>query len=254
MTGRIIAVLNQKGGAGKTTTAVNLAAAFSAAGKRTLLIDCDPQGHATVHLGCRPPELPRTTYDLLLGEVHPAELCLKVDNGSFLIPSNLKVSVAEVELLHRLGREQILRRRLQSIRDEFDYVLLDCPPSLGMLTINALCASEELIIPVPADYFGLEGMVQLVDTLRLLRVQLAHDVGVAGVLLTRYDARRGLAREVREAASGYGFPMFQTFIRENVKLAEAPSTGKDIFRYDPRSHGAEDYGELAKEYLNATIQ
>lgn len=248
---KVLAVLNQKGGAGKTTTAVNLGAAMANLGRRVLVVDVDPQAHATVHLGVRPHAAPHTLYDLITNADLPAEDAVRlIRERLFLLPSNLRLSAAERDLLHRFGREQILQMRLLPLRNQFDYIVLDCPPSLGLLSVNALCASDELVVPVPADYFALEGLVQLLETLDLLRTHLGRQIQVMGILITRFDSRRTLARETREAAKKYNLPVFETVIRENVRLAEAPSHGCDIFSYDASASGAEDYLKFTKEYLH----
>ena len=250
--GKIIAVANQKGGVGKTTTAVNLAAGLAVEEKRVLLVDADPQGNATSGSGIPRTHSRKTLYNiLLLGEaienvILPTELPL-----FSVLPADKNLAGAEVELVDAQGREYKLKTLLNSIRDKFDYIIIDCPPSLGLLTLNGLTAADSLLVPIQCEYFALEGVTELFDTLARLRRGLNPQLTIEGLLLTMYDERTNLSAAVaKDLRDFYGTQVLQTVIPRNVRLAEAPSYGKPIILYDIRSRGAESYIQLAKEILS----
>lgn len=256
---RSIAIMNQKGGVGKTTTAVNLSAALAAAGQRVCLVDLDPQAHASLHFGVEPaPEEP-SIYHVLTGKTRVQEVSRQVDENLWLVPSSLDLAGAELELVSIIGREVILRDKLRDEPPTMDYLFIDCPPSLGILTLNALAAVTEVFIPLQPHYFALHGLSKLLETIDLVAARLNGDLKLSGVVLCLYDAGTRLAMEVGQDvdaffrnARGRATPwadaqVFQTKIRRNVRLAEAPSFGKSIFQYAPDSHGAEDYRQLAEE-------
>jgi chromosome partitioning protein len=235
---------------GKTTTAVNLAASLALAGKRVLLIDCDPQGNAASGVGLRDPEIP-TIYEALIGKVSLAETIQPTPiEGLEAIASGQELIGAEVELVDEEDRGTKLRDLLGSIRDARDYVILDCPPSLGMMTINALTAADSVLIPLQCEYYGLEGVSRLITTIRRIREGLNPDLSLAGVLLTMYDARTNLSAQVAvEVRRHFGDKVFQTVIPRNVRLGEAPSHGLPVILYDPRCRGALAYQQLAQELI-----
>lgn len=249
---RIVAITNQKGGVGKTTTAINLAAALAAADRRVLLVDGDPQGNATSGLGISVSPDTSSLYEVLLGEVPAREV---IRRGVHLpkldvLPATPDLAGAEVELVNEEGRERRLARALSPLRGEYDYILIDCPPSLGLLTINMLAAADSIIIPLQCEYFALEGLTQLLRTVQMVREGLKPDLEVGGVLLTMYDSRLNLSRQVAEdAREQLGNLVYETVIPRNIRLAEAPSYGKPILQYDISSVGASTYLAVAKEVM-----
>lgn len=248
---KIIAITNQKGGVGKTTTSVNLGACLASLGKKVLLVDIDPQGNTTSGVGINKADVENCIYDVLINEVDPHEAVIQtaVPNLS-IIPATIQLAGAEIELVPTISREVRLKKSLSLIKDEYDYVLIDCPPSLGILTINSLTASDSLIIPIQCEFYALEGLSQLLNTVRLVQKHLNTSLQIEGVLLTMFDARTNLGIQVIEEVKKYfQNKVYQTIIPRNVRLSEAPSHGQAIITYDPRSKGAEVYLELAKEVI-----
>ena len=249
---RIIAIANQKGGVGKTTTAVNLAASLAAAEQRTLLVDGDPQGNATSGIGIARDEIGETVYDVLLDPTRISAAIVR--NVQFkhldVLPATPDLAGAEIELVDQDERELAMRRALERVRSEYDYILIDCPPSLGLITVNMLAAADALLIPLQCEYYALEGLSQLLNTVHLVQQGVNPSLGIDGVLLTMYDARLNLSRQVAADAREYfGAKVFQSVVPRNVRLAEAPSFGKPIILYDLASVGARAYMEVAKELL-----
>lgn len=249
--GRVIAVTNQKGGVGKTTTVVNLGACLAQLGKRILIIDIDPQGNATSGLGIDRQELEHCIYDVLINGVGIEEVLLETGvTNLLLVPATIQLAGAEIELVSMLARESKLKKALSKLRDKFDFILIDCPPSLGLLTLNAMTAADCLLIPIQSEYYALEGLGQLMHTVQIVRKHLNKDLDLEGVLLTMFDARTNLSIQVVEEVKEYfRDKVFKTIIPRNVRLSEAPSYGKPIVQYDSRSRGAEMYMELAKEVI-----
>jgi chromosome partitioning protein len=246
---RIYALANQKGGVGKTTTAINVAACIAEAGARVLLVDFDPQANATTGLGLRPPR-GRSTYDLLHGAAMRDIIVETSTPGLALAPAHPDLAAAAVELPDRDDRDRILGAALAEVGDEFPYVLVDCPPSLGMLTINALAAANRLIVPVQCEYYALEGLAQLLETVELIRARVNPRLSLTGLLLTMHDGRTRLSADVaREVRSHFGPKVFASVIPRSVRIAEAPSHGRPISTYDPRSTGAEAYYRVALEVV-----
>ena len=249
---KIYALANQKGGVGKTTTAINLGAYLTHAGKRVLIVDIDPQANATSSLGLNKYQLETSIYDALLGELPIKSTILRSPElGIFLVPSSPALAGAEVELVGMLGREFRLQQALQPAAPDYDYVLIDCPPSLGLLTVNALTAAHDgVIIPVQCEYLALEGLTQLYQTIELVRARLNPDLVVRGMLMTMFDGRTNLAQQVvEEVRRHFGDRTFQSVIPRSVRLSEAPSYGEPIITYAPRSAGALAYAALARELL-----
>lgn len=252
--GKIIAVCNQKGGTGKTTSAVNIAVYMALAGKKVLIIDLDPQANATSGLGIDKHAVTKSTYHILLEEMALSEVYQPTAvEGLTIAPSNLDLTGAEVELVGAMGREFRLKRALAQERDKFDYVIIDSPPSLGLLTINSLSAANSLLIPVQCEYFALEGLTQLMNTIKLVKNNLNPDLAIEGAILTMADFRTNLSREViKEVKEHFNEKVFDTVIPRSIKLSEAPSYGKPVALYDKNNIGAIKYEELTKEILDAT--
>jgi chromosome partitioning protein len=249
--GRIIAVTNQKGGVGKTTTSVNLGACLAYIGQKVLLVDIDPQGNATSGVGVEKGDVHQCIYDVLVDDVDVKETIKqsKVENLS-IVPATISLAGAEIELVPTISREVRLKKALEKVKGDFDYIIIDCPPSLGLLTINALTASDAVVIPVQCEYYALEGLSQLLSTVRLVQKHLNHDLMIDGVLLTMLDARTNLGIQVIEEVKKYfQDKVYRTIIPRNVRLSEAPSHGEPIIIYDAKSRGAEVYLELAKEVV-----
>ena len=247
---KIIAVTNQKGGVGKTTTAVNLSALVAESGKRVLLVDIDPQGNATSGLGKSDTD-DNTVYEVLLGEAAARDAVVPTGFGGLdLMPTSIELAGAEIELVSVDKREGLLKKALEDIKNDYDYIFIDCPPSLSLLTLNALTAADSVLIPIQCEYYALEGVGQLVNTVKLIRMKLNPDLKVEGILLTMFDARTNLcAQVVQEVRNHFRDEAFDTMIPRNVRLSEAPSYGMPIHLYDPRCAGAQAYRELAAELI-----
>lgn len=250
--GRIIAIANQKGGVGKTTTSINLSACLAEAGKKVLVIDLDPQGNTTSGLGVDKNRLDRTVYEMMLGEfeMNDCMICDLFDNLD-LVPSNVNLSGAEIELIGIDRKEYILKNALVAVRDNYDFVIIDCPPSLNMLTVNALTAADTVLVPIQCEFYALEGLSQLIHTINLVKKRLNPSLDMEGVVFTMYDARTNLSLQVVEnVKSNLRQNVYKTIIPRNVRLAEAPSHGLPINLYDTRSTGAESYRLLAQEVID----
>ncbi|HXZ96056.1 MAG TPA: ParA family protein [Burkholderiales bacterium] len=249
---KILAVTNQKGGVGKTTTSVNLAASLASTGRKVLLIDMDPQGNATMGCGIDKRELQRTIYQVLLGSAAIGEVRRVSESGGFdLIPANRELAGAEVELVELPNREARLKQALRDIQDNYDFIFIDCPPALNLLTLNALCAAHAVMIPMQCEYYALEGLSDLVSTIKKVRANLNPVLQIEGLLRTMFDARNILAQQVSDQLKQhFGDKVYDTIIPRNIRLAEAPSHGVPAIRYDRTSKGAQAYLELAGEILN----
>lgn len=250
--GKTIAIANQKGGVGKTTTSINLSASLAAKGKKVLVIDTDPQGNTTSGFGVEKNDLDNTVYELMLSECSIKECILKdVIDGVSIIPSNVNLAAAEIELIGVDRKEYILKREVEWIKDSFDYIIIDCPPSLSMLTINAMTTADTVLVPIQCEYYALEGLSQLIHTINLVKERLNPDLDIEGVVFTMYDSRTNLSMQVVEnVKNNLSQKVFQTLIPRNIRLAEAPSYGMPINAYDPKSAGAEAYMQLAEEVIN----
>lgn len=250
---KIIALTNQKGGVGKTTTAVNLSAALTGMGKKVLLCDFDPQGNATSGLGIEPMELKKTVYEVLTSDTPAYEVIVRT-KWADVLGSNVNLAGAEIDLISMDNREYRLREILNLIRDDYDYIIIDCPPSLGILTINCLCASDSFIVPLQCEYYALEGLSQLINTVKVIQKRFNPDIRLEGIVLTMFDGRTNLSTQVvDEVKTHFTKSVYRTVIPRNVRLSEAPSHGQPINEYDQFSKGSSAYQELAQEFLKRQV-
>ena len=250
--GRIIAIANQKGGVGKTTTAINLSASLASLGKRVLALDMDPQGNMTSGLGVDKDGVEKTVYDLIIGNVGIEEcICENVLENLDVLPSNINLSAAEIELIGIDNKEYLLKEEVDKVKDRYDYIIIDYPPALSMLTINAMTTSDSVLVPIQCEYYALEGLSQLIHTIELVQERLNSTLEIEGVVFTMYDARTNLSLQVVEnVKDNLNQTIYKTIIPRNIRLAEAPSYGMPITLYDPKSTGAESYMLLAEEVIN----
>lgn len=247
---KVIAVANQKGGVGKTTTTVNLSAAVGAAGRRVLLVDLDPQGNSTSSFGLAKRKVQKSVYDVMIGQGTAADVIQKTNYRCDIIPSNIQLSGAGIELVSLTKRESRLREGLAPVLKDYDYIFIDCPPSLDLLTLNGLCACDTVLVPIQCEYFALEGLTELMNTIRTVKKMYNPYIDVEGVLLTMFDSRLNLTLQVvQEVKKFFGDKVFKTAIPRNVRLSEAPSFGAPVNFYDPASRGSLAYNELAAEFL-----
>lgn len=248
---RIISIINQKGGVGKSTTAVNLAAALGELGKKVLIVDFDPQGNSTSGLGIEKEELEQCVYDALLNDVPAENLLIQANcDNVTVIPATIQLAGAEIELVSAMARETRLKELLEPVQENYDFVFIDCPPSLGLLTINALTAADSVLIPIQCEYYALEGVTKLLESMRMVKSKINKGLEVFGVLLTMYDSRTSLANQVVDEVKQYfGDKVFNTLIPRTVKISEAPSFGMSVIQYAPQNKGAQSYMELAEEVI-----
>ena len=248
--GKIVSIANQKGGVGKTTTSINLSTILAKKGKKVLMIDADPQGNASSGVGVDK-EVEESVYDILIGDTEMKDIVIKTNiKNLYVCPSNINLAGAEVELVSVMSREYRLKEKLDEVKDEYDYIIIDCPPSLGLITLNAFTASDSVLIPVQCEYYALEGLGQLINTINLVKKHLNKNIDIEGALLTMYDARTNLSNQVvKEVKKYFNDKVYKNVIPRNVKLSEAPSYGMPISIYDPRSKGAKSYEKFVKEFM-----